>query len=143
MTRVALVGCASAKLKRPELARNLYVSPLFKKASAYAEATCDEWYILSAKHGLLHPDTFIEPYDMKLGTRTGPVIHTWAGIVREQLAEVLEPIEHFQLVALCGEQYRTALSTGPWLYEQPMKGLGIGQQLAFLTNELKRMEIPA
>lgn len=141
--RVALVGCASAKLKRPELARNLYVSPLFKKASAYAEATCDEWYILSAKHGLLHPNDFIEPYDMKLGTRSGPVIHTWAAIVQEQLAAAVKDIEHLQLVALCGEQYRLPLYRGSWPYEAPMQGLGIGQQLAFLTNELKRMEISA
>ncbi|WP_395858435.1 DUF6884 domain-containing protein [Arthrobacter sp. KBS0702] len=41
---------------------------MFKKASAYAELTCDRWYILSAKHGLLHPDEIIQPYDMRLGT---------------------------------------------------------------------------
>lgn len=58
---VGLVGCASQKLKRPAPARELYVSPLFKKASAYAEATCDRWYVLSAKHGLVHPDAVLEP----------------------------------------------------------------------------------
>ena len=30
-----LVGCASQKLKRPAPARELYVSKLFKKTSAY------------------------------------------------------------------------------------------------------------
>ncbi len=41
-----------------------YVSQLFKKASAYAELTCDSWYVLSAKHGPVHPDEVIEPYDV-------------------------------------------------------------------------------
>lgn len=40
---MGLVGCASQKLKRPAPARGLYVSQLFKKASAYAELTCDRW----------------------------------------------------------------------------------------------------
>lgn len=65
---VGLVGCASQKLRRAAPARELYVSQLFKKASAYAEKTCDRWYILSAKHGLVHPDEVLEPYDVKLDT---------------------------------------------------------------------------
>jgi hypothetical protein len=64
---VGLVGCAARKLQGPAPARELYVSQLFRKASAYAEATCDRWYILSAKHGLVHPDTVLEPYDVRLG----------------------------------------------------------------------------
>ena len=38
---VGLVGCASQKLQRRAPARELYVSQLFKKTSAYAELTCD------------------------------------------------------------------------------------------------------
>lgn len=30
---------------------------------AYAEATGEMWFILSAKHGLVDPETVIEPYD--------------------------------------------------------------------------------
>ena len=110
-TRVGLVGCASQKLTRPEPARQLYVSQLFWKASAYAEATCDRWYVLSAKHGLVHPDAVIEPYDMRLGTnhKTSPPIHAWADMVRYQLDAELVGLEGVTLVALAGEQYRTAL----------------------------------
>lgn len=56
---VGLVGCASQKLRRPAPARELYASEL--KASAYAETTCDRGYILSTKHGLVHPDAVLEP----------------------------------------------------------------------------------
>lgn len=65
---VGLLGRASQKLRCPAPARELYVSPLFKKASVYAEQTCDRWYVLSAKHGLVHPDVVLELYDMRLGS---------------------------------------------------------------------------
>lgn len=135
---VGLVGCASQKLRRPAPAREMYVSQLFKKASAYAEQTCDRWYVLSAKHHLLHQDTVIDPYDMKLGVnhRTAPPIHQWAATVREQLAVELEGIENVTLIALAGEQYRTVLCNSPWPSEIPMRGLGIGQQLGWLTSRL-------
>lgn len=111
---VGLVGCVSQKLRRPAPARELYVSQLFKKASAYAEETCDRWYILSAKHGLVHPDDVREPYDVKLGTnaRTSPPIHQWAATVREQLTAELAGVENLKLVVLAGEQYRYAVYRG-------------------------------
>ena len=135
---VGLVGCASQKLKRPAPARDLYVSQLFKKASAYAEATCDRWYVLSAKHGLVHPDTVLEPYDIRLGTkhRSTPPIHQWAAGVRDQLAVELAGLENVTLIALAGEQYRIAVHNSRWPVDIPMKGLGIGQQLGWLTGRL-------
>lgn len=139
---VGLVGCASQKLRRAAPARELYVSQLFKKASAYAELICDRWYVLSAKHGLVHPDQVLEPYDVKLGTnaRTSPLIHQWADMVRKQLAAELTGIGKPKLIALAGEQFRYAVYRGPWEYEVPMQGLGIGQQLGWLTAQLSGNE---
>lgn len=135
---VGLVDCASQKLRRPAPARDRNVSQLFKKASAYAELTCDRWYVLSAKHGLVHPDEVIERYDMRLGTnhRTSPTIHEWASRVREQLAAELAGIEVPKLIALAGEQYPYPVYRGPWEYEVPMQGLGIGQQRGWLAAKL-------
>lgn len=139
-TRVGLVACASQKLERPAPARELYVSQLFKKASAYAEATCDRWYILSAKHGLIRPDEVIAPYDMRLGTDDSPPVHVWADRVRGQLAAELADVPRVTLVALAGVQYQTVLRPCQWPFEIPMKGLGIGQQLGYLTTELARLK---
>lgn len=136
--RVGLVGCASQKLQRPAPARELYCSQLFRKAAAYVEQTCDRWYILSAKHGLVHPDTILEPYNMKLGTKSGPPIYPWADMVRAHLAEELDGVENAQLVVLAGEQYRIILRGSAWPFEVPMVGLGIGEQLGFLTRMLAR-----
>lgn len=136
--RVGLVGCASEKPTRPAPARQLYVSRLFRKASACAVQTCDRWYVPSAKHGLIRPYDVIEPYDMRLGTndRTSPPIHQCADRVREQLTLELAGIDNGGLIALAGEQYRHAVYRGPWEYEVPMQGLGIGQQLGWLTTRL-------
>lgn len=133
--RVGLVGCAAAKLQRPAAARDLYTSQLFRKAAAYAESTCDVWFILSAEHGLVHPDTVLAPYDTKLGTKTGPPIWDWAARVQAQLDDELQGLD-VVIVALAGEQYRTALHRSPRPVEVPMQGLGIGQQLGFLTAAL-------
>jgi hypothetical protein len=63
--RIALVACCGQKLDRAAPAGDLYTSPLFKKAAAYAR-TFDGWYILSAKYGLVRPDAVIAPYDCTL-----------------------------------------------------------------------------
>jgi hypothetical protein len=124
------------KLDRPAPARELYVPQLFRKASAYADATCDRWYILSAKHGLIHPDTVIDPCDTKLGTPSAPPLRQWAAGVRDQLAAELADLDDVTLIALAGAQYRTALLDSPWPSEVPMEGLGIGRQLGWLTAKL-------
>jgi hypothetical protein len=111
---------------------------LLKKASAYAKQTCDRWYVLSAKHGLVHPDTVLEPSDMRLGTnrRTSPPIQSWCNRVQERLAAELAGLENVTLTVLAGEQYRYAVYNSQWPHEMPMKGLGIGQQLGWLTEQL-------
>jgi len=144
--RVGLVGCASVKLRRPAPARELYVSQPFKKASAYADATCDRWYVLSAKHGLVHPDTVLEPYNLKLGSNAldpatrqplSPPIHTWADMVRKQLAAEVIDIPRVALVVLAGAQYQYVVCPCQWPFEIPMQGLGIGQQLGYLKTQLE------
>lgn len=137
--KVGLVGCASQKLQRPAPARELYVSQLFRKASAYVEANTDRWYILSAKHGLVHPDTVLEPYDVRFGGKhqrdAGP-IWDWADRVAGQLREELADVSDVELIVLAGEQYRTVLYRTHYRATVPMEGMGIGQQLGWLTREL-------
>jgi hypothetical protein len=64
--KIALVACVSKKASAPMPARDMYTSDWFRKASAYAARVTDDWYILSAKYGLIAPDTVIEPYDETL-----------------------------------------------------------------------------
>src|ERR1039458_9944957 len=64
--RIGLVGCVKTKANSAQLAKDLYLSPLFIGRRRFVEITCDEWWILSALHGLVHPDDRIEPYDVAL-----------------------------------------------------------------------------
>lgn len=136
MTVVGLVGCAAAKLKRPAPAAELYTSQLFRKASAYAREHSDRWYILSARHGLVAPDTVLEPYDTKLGSKNGPPIWDWAQRVADQLTTELAEVPDPRLLVLAGTQYRTFLYRTSWPADTPLDGLGIGEQLGFLTSAL-------
>lgn len=136
MTTIGLVGCAAAKLQRPAPARELYTSQLFKKASAYVEANSDRWYILSAKYGLVHPDEVICPYNMKLGSKEGPFVWDWAKDVVRNLEKELRFDHDVELLVLAGEQYRTLLHLTDIPARVPMEGMGIGQQLGFLTKEI-------
>jgi hypothetical protein len=71
--RLALVSCVKRKASGPRPAKDLYVSPLFRALRTYAETSSDTWYILSAEHGLLHPETVVAPYERTLmRMRQGP-----------------------------------------------------------------------
>ena len=61
---VTLIQCTNTKRDQPAPAKDLYdESAYFRKMRAWAESRDCRWYILSAKHGLLHPGTNVEPYD--------------------------------------------------------------------------------
>ena len=66
MIDVAVVGCGAKKAETPTCASRMYTSGFFSLKREYAEAVCDDWYILSAEHGILEPDDVIEPYDTKI-----------------------------------------------------------------------------
>jgi len=59
-----LIQCTKSKRDEPAKAKHLYdESGYFCDMRAYAAATGEMWFILSAKHGLVDPETVIEPYD--------------------------------------------------------------------------------
>lgn len=136
---ITLVACAATKLGRPAPARELYRSDLFAKASAYAQQL-GEWYILSAAHGLVHPDTVLEPYDITLNDMTRAERMTWSCKVARQLRQ--RNIQADRCVVLAGRSYRDLIMGALRLrfaeVEIPLQGLGIGhqkQRLAQLAQE--------
>lgn len=70
--KVILISCAKTKRNTPSAAKDLYQSDLFRSMRRYAEENADTWYILSAKHGVLQPDTIIDPYEKTLNQMTKP-----------------------------------------------------------------------
>jgi len=132
---IVLVSCAAHKRETPTRAGDLYTSPLFRKARAFAEAHGDRWYILSALHGLLEPERVIPPYNFTLAECSQREREQWAARVRDDLHRIVSPGS--RIIILAGALYRAHLERdlprSGYVVEVPMRGLGIGQQLRFLT----------
>lgn len=136
MIRVGLVGCGA--LKRPERApaRELYTGELFRRASSYAEEHYDAWWVLSARWGLVHPDTVLAPYNERLSGRR-PARLAWGREVARDLELVLcrlyavVDMDDVELYAHAGREYREPLEAAGLVLVAPLAGLGIGQQLAW------------
>ena len=151
--RIALVGCSASKRAFSAPARDLYTGALFRYARAYAEACCDHWYILSARHGLVDPDTEIEPYDQSLAGMSGREREAWGdGVMRQMIGE-WGRIERVEWVLLAGVLYtrhlRGPLTQAATGYRQdiqakwrppvaPLSRLGIGLQKQWLAQEVAR-----
>ena len=137
---IGLVSCSSVKLDRAAPARELYAaSALFRKSLAYAEARCEETFVLSALHGVVDLEQMIEPYDHRLGAALAAGVQ-WG--VRVVAGLVERNLRNRDLFILAGASYARplviALRGARWTgaaYE-PLAGKQIGDRLAFLNAEL-------
>ena len=132
--RIALVACVAKKRGEPCPASELYESPLFRKASSYARSIADEWYILSARYGLIAPSTVIEPYNQTLNQMSKVERLAWAERVLETLRPHLKASD--EVIFLAGKNYRADLirpirELGCTILV-PMEGMRIGEQLSWL-----------
>ena len=149
---VVLVGCGKAKADRESAARSLYTGHLFRAsweyASAVAEAEGGRRFILSAKHHLLSPWTWVEPYDLALADLSADERRAWGVVVASQISNVV-PLRRGsrrlpRIIAFAGRAYVDAvqhglddrLGAGALVVEAPMAGLGIGQRRAWLAERL-------
>jgi hypothetical protein len=139
MKSVALVSCVSQKLDKAAPAAELYTSDWFRKAVAWIKAaTFDQWYILSAKHGLVAPDQRIRPYDETLARMKKDDRRKWAKRVTSQVVETVGIHPPAAITILAGDKYREFLvpELRSWDYriELPLKGMGIGEQKRWLAE---------
>lgn len=149
MSDVVLIGCVAAKLEYAAPAADLYCSPLFQKRRAYAEASGLPWFIVSALYGIVAPDRVLEPYDVTLqdlpsvyqrpASWAGPMwAHRVGAGLRHELGYERKQNVHGLTIELhAGAAYVALLLrelTSPhftWQLELPVRGLGIGEQLAW------------
>jgi hypothetical protein len=131
--RIGLVACGKKKQPHMNIAKWLYTGDLFKKASAYCERHYDKWYILSAKHGLLHPFKLTEPYDQTLVGENKAGKESWAQMVYEQLQELGLENEEFFIHA--GKDYQFICKYLPKCTVSTPEG-GIGRKLQWYKNQL-------
>jgi hypothetical protein len=129
---IGLVACSLRKSDRPLPARELYVSPLFRAARAYAEWRYgpERWLILSARHGLVQPDQVLAPYDLSLRRLTTAERQAWGDQVAVELTDRFPAGTVLWFHA--GGLYRAAIApVVAHRVRAPLAGLGIGQQLAW------------
>lgn len=134
--KVAFISCVKTNADQAMPAKDLYISPWFRMARAYAEQNADRWFVLSAGAGLLHPDRVIAPYELTLNGLGVKLRKHWAGMVRRQLER--ECVGGTRAVVLAGINYREFLiPTFKLVFgnvDVPMRGLMMGQQLSWLSK---------
>jgi len=134
---VYLVSCVSMKADRDSMAKDLYVSPWFRKARAFVERRHARWFILSAEYGLVRPDQKIAPYEKTLNTLGVAERRKWAEKVIEQMRSELPDAP--QIVLFAGQRYREFLLD--YLQQRypevvaPLSRLGIGEQLGWFDQD--------
>lgn len=139
--RVAFVGCGKTKVTHPARARDLYTGNLFRAATAHAEANYDDWFVLSARYGIVWPDAIIGPYEATMDTKTVDQTTAWVNKVDSQLRGSTGPgyglwTNHGGRLVIdiyAGRAYADPLLKHweglSWKVTVPHAGLEIGQRL--------------
>lgn len=139
MKIIGFLGCVKSKRDTKNIAKEMYTSPLFRKARKYIESNYDEWYILSAKYHLLGPEDEIEPYNETLNDKNARERIEWSKIVSNQIIEEIPDSKNCKLYFHAGKKYREyllpLLRDAEYSLEVPLANLGIGQQLAWYDKQ--------
>jgi hypothetical protein len=136
MATIYLVSCVSKKKNATLPAKTLYDSEWFRKARSYVESTGKTWYILSAKYGLIEPDSLIEPYNQTLNLMPKDERVRWSNRVLSELKARIT--RNDTVIILAGSKYQEYLLDGLRnicaRVEIPMQNLRIGEQLSWLSR---------
>jgi len=137
MLKIVLISCVSKKLGHKAKAKDIYISPFFKKSLKYAKSLKpDKIFILSAKYNLLKLGQVLSPYNLTLNKMSTEQKKQWANSVLKQLKKVTD-LENDYFIFLVGNNYRKFIIPEIKHYKIPMKSLGIGKQLQWLSRRIK------
>lgn len=64
---LVVIPCSATKLDRTAPAEDLYIGPYHRMCRRAAESLGGRLVILSARHGLLTPQTVLDPYNHRYG----------------------------------------------------------------------------
>jgi len=129
---IYFIACSATKLDRAAPACDLYQGQAFKAARQLAEKHRADYWILSAKHGLIHPDTITAPYNDYLGAMNKAQRTIWGAMVCEQIKAA--GLTSRAAVILAGKHYADPIAHLFPTLDRPLAGLGIGQQLRKLKQ---------
>lgn len=135
---VLLVGCVKTKRDKGAPAKDLYTSDYFSKMRAYAENSELPWFILSAEHGLVSPETWLEPYDCYLPDMSREYRDTWGAKVAVQLEQAIGPLVGVTVDIHAGSVYvesaEAALKSLGAIVIDQLEGLSFGRRLSWYLS---------
>jgi len=139
---VVLVGCVKTKRAHGAAAKDLYVSDYFLKMRSFAEASGRPWFILSAEHGLVDPDQWLEPYERYLPDTSRDYRLAWGEKVAQQLEDAVGPLSDLVVDIHAGAAYvesvqRSLGRHGARVIDQ-LKGLSFGRRLSWYVDHAGR-----
>lgn len=133
-----VVQCADTKRDFACAAKDLYVSTLFKWSRRWAETFGDEWRIVSARHGLLHPEEPVAPYDYTLSRMTRYERADWKTNVA---CATYTWLAGRPLVVLATSGYDSAFKKDRLCARFPFEGLrGFGRKIAWARDAVSARE---
>jgi hypothetical protein len=137
---IALVGCVKTKIEVSAKAKDLYLSPLFKKTVSFIKSKdYNDWFILSAKYGLIDKEAIIDPYELTLLSFSQEQLKEWSDWVFNEIKKRKLNDLHFY----CGSKYHNefilqSLKINNIRYSLPLKGLSLGQRLSYFNKQTRR-----
>jgi uncharacterized protein DUF6884 len=141
---IVLVSCVKTKRSHACKAKDRYISTLFRAQREFAERWADEWYVLSALHGLVEPEQIIAPYEKTLTRASVDEKRAWSRRVVETFFERSESKD--RVIITAGESYcrflePELLNRGHVVW-RPLKGLSMGFQPGRLRSLTSAEQIP-
>ena len=131
---VVLISCGRNKEKSKAAAAELYTSSRFQLSRQFADRNQLEYFVISAKYGLLAPAEKIEPYDLNLASLSDERRVAWAKDIANKLLSSSHGPTH--AILLADDQYaaplRRALEEKQIAVMQPLEGLSKETTLALL-----------
>ncbi|NHJ04524.1 MAG: hypothetical protein EAX90_06855 [Candidatus Heimdallarchaeota archaeon] len=114
----------------------MYTSPRFYWIKKYAISNSKQWYILSAKYGLLKPNDIIEPYDVQLSTLTKKQLEKW---VENTVNSINKKININDKVLFIGDDFyydalKLKLKEKGYSFQSFMYGKSLDEKISFIKN---------
>lgn len=133
MPSLTLVADVKAQASLASPACDLYLSRWFRLCRGYAEHR-GEWRILSSQHGLLSPNTTVEPYEL-----TKPRLAWYEDLV-SALVDLTHAGDTLTLLSVArpGEALSQPLREAGRHLETPLEGLDLDRQAGWLEAQLQR-----
>lgn len=137
MINYVFISCVKTKRSSRCMAKDMYISPLFKKAYQYALkfVSEDKIYILSAKYGLINSSQMIDPYEKTLNAERDKERKVWAYNIVQQMKAKGIPLDS-SIMLLGGVNYTKYLNIVLKNASCPLKGLSMGKTLQWYNKHL-------